>query len=179
MAKKPDKRCPECGGAMRYESREDYVEYKGQRRTFKNMAWWCTACPEGIQDGAALKLAERAFIELRAEVEDVLLPEEVAEVRQRLEISQREAGRVLGGGPRAFQKYESGKVPVSGPMKNLLVLLKNDPSRLAELRRKPARPARLKKRPQRSSDTRTTQLAGIRPAATRAPHNPRRSRRST
>ena len=47
-----------------------------------------------------------------------------------------EAGRVLGGRPRAFQKYELGKVPVSGPLKNLLVLLDNDPKRLRELRTK-------------------------------------------
>jgi len=128
------KRCPECGGTMRYETRVDRVEYKGQTRTFDTTAWWCDGCGESIQEGPALQAAERAFIELRAQVDDVLLPEEVAEVREKLGISQREAGRVLGGGPRAFQKYESGKVPVSGPMKNLLVLLGNDPKRLRELR---------------------------------------------
>jgi len=130
------KRCPECGGTMRYETRADRVEYKGQARTFDTTAWWCDDCGESIHDGPALRAAERAFIELRAQVDDVLLPEEVAEVREKLGISQREAGRVLGGGPRAFQKYESGKVPVSGPMKNLLVLLDKDPRRLRELRAK-------------------------------------------
>lgn len=143
MAKKAknatSKRCPECGGTMRYETRTDRVEYKGQARTFDTTAWWCSDCGESIQDGPALRAAERAFIELRAQVDDVLLPEEVAEVREKLGISQREAGRVLGGGPRAFQKYESGKVPVSGPMKNLLVLLDNDPKRLRELRTKVVR----------------------------------------
>jgi HTH-type transcriptional regulator/antitoxin MqsA len=69
------------------------------------------------QEGPALRAAERAFIELRAQ-----------------------AGRVLGGGPRAFQEYESGKAPVSGPMKNLLVLLDKDPRRLRELRAKLPRP---------------------------------------
>jgi len=128
------KRCPECGGTMRYETRADQVEYKGHVRAFDTTAWWCDDCGESIQEGPALRAAERAFIELRAQVDDVLLPEEVAEVREKLGISQREAGRVLGGGPRAFQKYESGKVPVSGPMKNLLVLLDKDPRRLRELR---------------------------------------------
>jgi len=135
------KRCPECGGEMRYETREDAVEYKGRRRTFPTTAWWCTRCGESIQEGSALQAAERAFIELRAEVDDVLLPEEVAEVRGKLGISQREAGRVLGGGPRAFQKYESGRVPVSEPMKNLLLLLDNDPKRINELRAKQIRRA--------------------------------------
>ncbi len=67
----------------------------------------------GADEGSTLQAAERAFVQLRAEVDGVLLPEQVAEVRGKLRISQREAGRLLGGGPRAFQKYESGKVPVS------------------------------------------------------------------
>ena len=126
--------CPDCGHAMTYETRDDHVEYRGERRTFKTTAWWCSKCQESIQDGSALKAAERAFVELRAEVDAILLPEQVTEVREQLGISQREAGRLLGGGPRAFQKYESGKVPVSEPMKNLLILLRNDPGRLAELK---------------------------------------------
>lgn len=133
--RKTSKTCPECGGKMRWETRDDSVEYKGHRKAFSTTAWWCESCDEAIIDGPALQIAERAFVELRAEVDQILLPEEVSEVRKKLNISQREAGRILGGGPRAFQKYESGQVPVSEPMKNLLVLLRNDPRRLKELRR--------------------------------------------
>lgn len=136
---RPVRRCLECGGTMRRGSREDRVEYKGRSRTFRATAWWCEACGESVQEGAALKKAERMFVELRAEVDEILLPEDVAAVRARLHMSQREAGRVLGGGPRAFQKYESGQVPVSAPMHHLLVLLKNDPGRLAELRAEAAK----------------------------------------
>lgn len=135
--KQKTKTCPECGGSMRFEAREDSVEHRGQRRVFKTAAWWCTSCGEAILDAAALKASERALIELRAEVDGVLLPEQVARIREKLELSQREAGRLLGGGPRAFQKYESGQVLVSEPMKNLLLLLGKDPRRLAELRSKP------------------------------------------
>lgn len=110
------------------------MEYKGHRKAFPTTAWWCERCKEAIIDGPAMQMAERAFVELRAEVDQILLPEEVSQVRKKLNISQREAGRILGGGPRAFQKYESGQVPVSEPMKNLLVLLRNDPRRLMELR---------------------------------------------
>jgi len=55
-------------------------------------------------------------------------------------LSQRRAGEVLGGGPRAFQKYESGKQAVSVPMSNLLRLLARDPSRLREIAPAPPRP---------------------------------------
>jgi HTH-type transcriptional regulator/antitoxin MqsA len=57
----------------------------------------------------------------------------VASIRERLKLSQRRAGELLGGGPRAFQKYESGEQQVSVPMANLLRLLDKDPRRLADL----------------------------------------------
>jgi HTH-type transcriptional regulator/antitoxin MqsA len=76
---------------------------------------------------------ERASLELRAQVEGVLGPKEVAAIRERLELSQRRAGEILGGGPRAFQKDESGEQKASAPMANLLRLLARDPRRLDEL----------------------------------------------
>src|SRR5580704_767605 len=60
-------------------------------------------------------------------------PKEVAAARERLGISQRKAGEILGGGPRAFQKYEAGKQALSVPMSRLLTLLANNPKRLREL----------------------------------------------
>jgi len=56
-----------------------------------------------------------------------------AHIRERLKLSQRRAGELLGGGTRAFQKYESGGQQVSVPMANLLRLLDRDPRRLAEI----------------------------------------------
>ncbi len=139
MQRAKTKTCPECGSAMRFGRFDDSVEYKGVRREITSKGWHCPSCGEAILEAEALAASERAFIELRAEVDGVLLPEEVAEVRARLKLSQREAGRLLGGGPRAFQKYESGQVPVSVPMKNLLLLLRNDPKRLKELTGKAAK----------------------------------------
>lgn len=129
------KNCPSCGGAMKHETREDSVEYKGHQKTFQVTGWWCSSCNEAIFEGPALQVAEQAFVQLRAEVEQVLLPEQIATIRKRLKLSQRKAGKILGGGPRAFQKYEAGAVPVSAPMNNLLLLLSKDPRRLSELRR--------------------------------------------
>ncbi len=129
----------ECGGTTRYEKRPDTIEYKGQVREVETAAWWCGDCGEATLDGQALAAREQAFFELRAEVEDVLSPAEVTEIRKRLGISQRRAGEVLGGGPRAFQKYEKGTASVSAPMSNLLRLLAKDPRRLKELERRRAR----------------------------------------
>lgn len=127
--------CLECGGPMKFEKRPEVLTYRDQQRTIKTLGWWCDKCGEGILSGDALKTHEHAFLEFKAEVDGVMGPEEVASVRKRLGLSQRKAGEILGGGPRAFQKYESGTQAASVPMSNLLRLLANDPRRLEELRK--------------------------------------------
>jgi len=39
-----------------------------------------------------------------------LSPDDIRRIRESLGLSQAEAGEVLGGGPRAFTKYESGTI---------------------------------------------------------------------
>ena len=39
-----------------------------------------------------------------------LEPDEIRAIRERLGLSQVEAGELLGGGPRAFTKYEAGTI---------------------------------------------------------------------
>jgi HTH-type transcriptional regulator/antitoxin MqsA len=127
---------------MVYETRPDTIEYGGEKRVFPMLAWWCTECDEAIFAGQPLADRERAFLELKAEVDEVLSPSQVAAVRTKLGLSQRKAGELLGGGPRSFYKYESGKQAVSVPMSHLLTLLDHDVSRLQELRRAAERGAR-------------------------------------
>jgi HTH-type transcriptional regulator/antitoxin MqsA len=128
---------------MRYEKHDDVLEYAGHKRTIKTTGWWCTKCDEGIMTGEALVKHERAFLQLKAGVDGVLGPREVVKAREALGLSQRKAGEILGGGPRAFQKYESGKQAVSVPMSHLLRLLARDPSRLREIEQsKPTRGTR-------------------------------------
>jgi len=133
MARPKTQPCPECGGNMRYARCDDTLAYKGQERVQKTLAWWCTNCGEAIFAGKALLARDRAFQQLKADVDHVLGPDQIATVRARLRLSQRRAGELLGGGPRAFQKYESGKQAVSVPMSNLLRLLAHDPARLGEI----------------------------------------------
>lgn len=133
MARPKTQPCPECGGNMRYERRDDVLAYKGQEQVQKTSAWWCTNCGEAIFAGKALLARDRAFQQLKADVDHVLGPDQIATVRTKLHLSQRRAGELLGGGPRAFQKYESGRQAVSVPMSNLLRLLARDPARLGEI----------------------------------------------
>jgi HTH-type transcriptional regulator/antitoxin MqsA len=134
MPKAKTQPCPSCGGEMRFEKRTDTLLYKGHERKIQTQAWWCKSCDEAILAGEALRARELEFQKLKAEVDEVLAPDDVAAIRARLGLSQRKAGELLGGGPRAFQKYEAGTQAVSSPMSHLLTLLANDPKRLDELR---------------------------------------------
>jgi HTH-type transcriptional regulator / antitoxin MqsA len=133
VGNKTVQRCPECGGKMRLGSRKEVLEYKGSHSTIQTRGLWCEDCPEGILEASALKKTEAAWVELKAAVDGLLTPSQVATHRKQLRLSQRKAGEILGGGPRAFQKYESGQVMVSAAMSHLLTLLANEPSRMSEL----------------------------------------------
>ena len=69
-----------------------------------------------------------------------MLPEEVREIRKALGLTQTEAGAVLGGGPRAFAKYEAGAVEPSASLVKLLRLLEGNPSALAAVGGKRLKP---------------------------------------
>lgn len=124
---------PDTGAVLKRSVQRRKLSYKGVERLFDLPGWWPADDGDGILEGPDLAVVDRAFDELRAEAAQRLKAEEVRRIRTRLKLSQRRAGEILGGGPRAFQKYESGEVVVSRPMANLLLLLDRDPSRLKEL----------------------------------------------
>jgi HTH-type transcriptional regulator/antitoxin MqsA len=127
---------PETGEKLIRDVRPVTVRYEGLARTVKLPGWYpAKRGGDGLHVGDDMAVVDRTLLELRAEVHGVLKPDEVRAIRLRLKLSQRKAGELLGGGPRAFQKYESGEVLVSKPMAQLLRLLERDPRRLKELAR--------------------------------------------
>lgn len=125
--------CQVCGGALRRQTRNRSIPYGERSVTIRQPAWWCENCGEGVLGSGDARVADLAFATLKAEAEGLMTPAEVAIARKRLGLSQRKAGEILGGGARAFQRYEHGTVVVSRPMANLLRLLLRDPKRLREI----------------------------------------------
>jgi HTH-type transcriptional regulator/antitoxin MqsA len=134
--------CPECSGTMKFGSRIRPLKYRDLEDKVRVTGWWCESCGEGILAGDDLRKYSRALQDLKAKAEQVLPPAEVAAIREKLGLSQRKAGELLGGGPRAFQKYEAGSQTPSVPMTHLLTLLARDPRRLTELRADAKTPTR-------------------------------------
>ena len=67
--------------------------------------------------------------------ESGIAPEEIRSIRERLGLTQAEAGELIGGGPRAFTKYEAGTVRPAASVINLLRVLEAHPNALATLDR--------------------------------------------
>lgn len=126
--------CPETGQAMVRGMRPLTVSYKGRSRTVDMPGWYCDASGESVFTREDAKVSDFALVTLKAEAANLATPDEVREVRTGLGLSQAEAGTVLGGGIRAFQKYESGEVLTSRAMTNLLRSLVRHPEDVAIIR---------------------------------------------
>ena len=98
--------------------------------------WYCDESDESIHTGKDLKVSDRRLNRLKARREGLLEPEEIRHIRKKLRLSQEAAGLLIGGGPRAFQKYESGDLLPSRAVSSALVLLDHDPDALAVLKRR-------------------------------------------
>jgi putative zinc finger/helix-turn-helix YgiT family protein len=70
-----------------------------------------------------------------------LRPEEIRCIRKKQGLTQEAAGLMIGGGPRAFQKYESGDLLPSRAISSALVLLDRDPRALAVLKARQVKPS--------------------------------------
>ena len=62
-----------------------------------------------------------------------IAPSEIRAIRERLSLSQVEAGELIGGGPSSFTKYEAGTVKPAASVINLLRLLEANPAAILTL----------------------------------------------
>ncbi len=127
--------CPETGAPMHRDVRPMTLTSKDESVTFDMPGWYCDQSDEGIHTGADMKISDRMLNRLKARSEGLLEPEEIRRIRKKLKLSQEAAGLLIGGGPRAFQKYESGDLLPSRAISSALILLDHDPKALTVLRR--------------------------------------------
>jgi HTH-type transcriptional regulator/antitoxin MqsA len=113
------------------------LEYKGAHMTFDMPGWYCAASGESIHTGEDMKASDRALNRLKAVTEGLPLPEEIKRIRVKLGLTQEAAGELIGGGPRAFQKYEAGDLLPSRAIGSALALLDHDPTGLSVLHARP------------------------------------------
>ena len=120
---------PETGKTLRRGVRPQTVRFGSMARIVDVPGWYPDDDSNSIHSGADLAESERAFQELRA-----AYAAHVRQVRKRLKLTQEEAGRLIGGGRRAFQKYESGVMPPSDAAVGLIEILHRHPEEVEFLK---------------------------------------------
>lgn len=120
---------PETGQILRRAVRPQTVSAGSLSRTVEVPGWYPDDDGDSIHSGTDLQALNEAYLELRA-----AYAARVRAVRKKLRLTQEEAGRIIGGGRRAFQKYESGATPPSDAAVGLLEILDRHPEELETLR---------------------------------------------
>jgi HTH-type transcriptional regulator / antitoxin MqsA len=130
-------KCPVCGAAeLIHDTRDLPYTYKGETTQIMAVTGdFCPACAESVLDAAE---SERVMREMRAFAKQVnaaiVDPEFIASVRKKLDLDQREAAEIFGGGVNAFSRYENGKTKPPLALVKLLKVLERHPDLLSEVR---------------------------------------------
>ena len=125
--------CPLTGAPMHRGIKPMTLSYKGLSITIDMPGWYCDQSDESIHTGDDMKISDRGLNRLKARIEGLLEPAAIKRIRKKLGLTQALAGELIGGGPRAFQKYETGELLPSRAISSALVLLDHAPENLAVL----------------------------------------------
>lgn len=123
----------ETGEKLTRDIRNITLTYRGHSKTFPMPGWYPADNDEGTFTDEDMKVYDRALNQLKAEAENLLMPDDIRSIRKKLKLTQVQAGTILGGGKKAFQKYESGEILPSRAISNLLKLLALNPNLLKSL----------------------------------------------
>ena len=123
--------CPETGRILRRGKRTLTARFGGMRQSVEVAGWYSDDANDdnGVLQGSDLANWTKAGLELRTQY-----GARIRKIRKKLGLTQEEAGRIIGGGKRAFQKYESGKMPPSDAAIGLIEILARHPEEIETLR---------------------------------------------
>lgn len=130
-------KCPNCGAAhLVHDTRDVSYTYKGESTVLPRVTGdFCPACDEFILDAAQSRRAMQLMQAFNKQVNAAIVdPAFIASVRKKLDLDQREAAQLFGGGVNAFSRYESGKTRPPLALVKLLKVLDRHPDLLAEVR---------------------------------------------
>ena len=130
-------KCPSCEAAMLvHDTRDVSYIYKGESTTLPQVVGdFCTACDEYILDALESRRTMNLMLAFNKQVNaSIVDPEFIVSVRKKLDLDQREAGEIFGGGVNAFSRYENGKTKPSLALVKLLKVLNRHPELLDEVK---------------------------------------------
>ena len=130
-------KCPSCGaGKWVKDTRDLPYTYKGESAVLPQVKGeFCTGCDESILDAAESRRTMNLMLAFNKQVNaSIVDPDFIASVRKKLDLDQREAGEIFGGGVNAFSRYENGKTKPPLALVKLLKVLDRHPDLLPEVK---------------------------------------------
>jgi len=130
-------KCPCCGAAQLIQDTRDIpYTYKGEHTIIPAVTGdFCPACGEVILNREhGDRYSERLGLFQRQVNAAFVDPDYIAKVRKKLDLDQRQAAELFGGGVNAFSRYENGKTKPPLALVKLLKLLDRHPDLLTEVK---------------------------------------------
>ena len=130
-------KCPVCGAAeLIHDTRDVTYTYKGETTVIAAVTGdFCPACAESILDAAESNRVMREMRAFSKQVNAAIVdPGFITNVRKKLDLDQREAAEIFGGGINAFSRYENGKTKPPLALVKLFKLLDRHPDLLNEVK---------------------------------------------
>ena len=128
------KPCPVCGeGKCKRKTITETFRYKGHRLAIPDyVVYVCSRCHEEFLDHSLIRPHQQKIRDWQRAIDGLLTAEEIRHLRITLGLTQEEFSLLLGGGKKAFARYETGAVRQSVAMDNLLRAVQKHPSLLLE-----------------------------------------------
>ena len=130
-------KCPVCGAAeLIHDTRDLPYTYKGETTVIAAVTGdFCPACAESLLDAAESNRVMREIRAFSKQVNAAIVdPGFITNVRKKLDLDQREAAEIFGGGINAFSRYENGKTKPPLALVKLFKLLDRHPDLLDEVK---------------------------------------------
>ena len=127
-----DKPCPLClEGTLHEGSQKQTLEYRGREYEYTTKGAFCDHCHDGFPNYDEREESAWKIFRDKVDAEEVA---ELARIRKKLRLTQKEAALITGGGHNAFSRYERGEAKPIQAVLNLFKLLDHHPDLLSELR---------------------------------------------
>ena len=119
--------CPYCRKEVDYKiEKRDVKEFRGiEIDTYENVAV-CKECHQDLYVNEIEEKNNKRIYELYREKANIIKPQDIVNLREKYDISQRELTAILGFGKMTINRYERGGVPTKSQSDYIKLLIDND-----------------------------------------------------
>ena len=119
--------CPYCKKEVEYKiEKRDVKEFRGiEINSYENVAV-CKKCHQDLYVNEIEEKNNERIYEIYREKANIIKPQDIVQLREKYDISQRELTAILGFGKMTINRYERGGVPTKSQSDYIKLLIEND-----------------------------------------------------